>query len=171
MLDIMKDSRVGAFGVISAIIIIALKWSALTYLLQEVITKQLSFAWVVLIIVGSAMWSRWWMVIAVSSWKLARSNGLAAMFHGIKRQYVSAATTTTLFIYLMVLMIYAMNVPNDKYFFWLAFLIPMVAAVVGWVTAKWMKAKLGGLTGDTYGAMTELIEAVTLVVTVMFVYQ
>lgn len=170
MLDIMKDSRVGAFGVISAIVIVALKWSALTYLLQEVVAKQLSLAWLVLIIVGTAMWSRWWMVIAVSSWKPARSNGLASMFHGIKRQYVSTSTTTTLFIYLIVLMIYAINVPNDKNFFWLALLIPMLSAIVGWVAAKWMKAKLDGLTGDTYGAMIELIEAVTLVIAVMFVY-
>lgn len=170
MLDIMKDSRVGAFGVISAIVMIALKWSSLAYLLHEVATKQISIAWLVLIVVGTAMWSRWWMVIAVSSWKPARSNGLASMFHGIRRQYVSAATTTTLFLYLMALMIYAINVPLKNNFVWLALLIPMLSAIVGWVAAKWMKAKLGGLTGDTYGAMTELIEGVTLVIAVMFIY-
>ena len=122
MLEIMKDSRVGAFGVISAIINIALKWSALVYLLQEIANKQLSIDWLVLIIVGAAMWSRWWMVIAVSSWKPARSNGLASMFHGIKRQYVSAATITSLFLYVIALMFYVVNVSVYNNFLWLALL-------------------------------------------------
>lgn len=170
MLEIMKDSRVGAFGVISAIINIALKWAALVYLLQEVANKQLSIVWLVLIIVGTSMWSRWWMVIAVSSWKPARSNGLASMFHGIKRQCVSAATTTSLFLYLMPLMFYVINISGYKDFLWLALLLPMISAIVGWVVAKWMKAKLDGLTGDTYGAMTEIIESINLVIAVMFIY-
>ena len=67
-------------------------------------------------------------------------------------------------------MIYAINFPFDNNFLWLALIIPMVSAIVGWVAAKWMKAHLGGLTGDTYGAMTELIESVSLVISVMFIY-
>lgn len=169
MLEIMKDSRVGAFGVISAIISIAVKWAALTFLFEQ-ITEQLSVIWVVLIIVGTTMWSRWWMVIAISSWKPARNHGLGAMFHGIKLQYVSTSTAVSLFIYLIALMFYVVKSPLNMDFLWLALILPIGSAIVGWLTAKWMKAKLDGLTGDTYGAMTEVIESVNLVISVMFVY-
>lgn len=170
MLDIMKDSRVGSFGVLAAIFVIALKWSSLYTILTMIQLKQLSIVWLILIIIGTVMWSRWWMVIAISSWKPARSGGLGALFHGIGLNYVSISTALSLFIYLISLMIYVAKYPMDVHFLWLAIVIPIMSAIIGWITAKWMKAKLDGLTGDTYGAMTEMIESLILVISVIFIY-
>lgn len=170
MLDIMKDSRVGSFGVLAAIFVITLKASALISIINLISEKQLSVAWLVLIIIGIFMWSRWWIVIAISSWKPARPGGLASLFHGLRPQYVSTSTALSLFIYLMAIMLYVLISSIHVYFVWLAILIPIVTAIIGWLMAKWMKLKLGGLTGDTYGAMTEVVEACMLVISVIFLH-
>ena len=41
-----------------------------------------------------------------------------------------------------------------------------VALALGW----WMSRMLGGMTGDTYGAVNELAEAAALLLGIVFVY-
>jgi len=171
MLDIMKDSRVGAFGVIAALFMLLLKFAGLYYLFQQHEEQGVSLSWLVLAIVAATMWSRWWMVISISSWKPARAEGMANLFNGVKHQYISVMTAISLFIYLMALMIYVITTDGNLYYVWLSLLIPICTAIVGWLIAKWLKRKLGGLTGDTYGAMNEIVEALNIVLVVIFMYQ
>ncbi|MFC6331053.1 adenosylcobinamide-GDP ribazoletransferase [Paenibacillus septentrionalis] len=170
MLDIMKDSRVGAFGVLAACFVLLLKFAGLQYLFQQHIEQQLSITWLLLAIGAATTWSRWWMVISISSWKPARPSGLGELFNGVKLNHVSIATAISLFIYLMALMIYVSTTGGNLYYVWLSLLIPVCTAIVGWLIAKWLKRKLGGLTGDTYGAMNEIVEALNVTLVVVFIY-
>jgi len=170
MLDIMKDSRVGSYGILAAIFVLLLKFAGLYYLFEQYAEHQLGITWLLLAIGAACMWSRWWMVISISSWKPAREGGLGQLFNGIKLQYVSVATAISLFIYLMALMIYVIIIGGNLYYVWLSLLIPVCSAIVGWLIAKWLKRKLGGLTGDTYGAMNEIVEALNVMLVVIFIY-
>lgn len=171
MLDIMKDSRVGAFGVVAAMLLMLLKFAGLYYLFQQHAEQGVSLSWLMLAIAAATTWSRWWMVISISSWKPARAEGMAQLFNGVKHQYISVMTAISLFIYLMALMIYVITTDGNLYYVWLSLLLPICTAIVGWLIAKWLKRKLGGLTGDTYGAMNEIVEALNIVLVVIFMYQ
>ena len=45
----------------------------------------------------------------------------------------------------------------------------VAAGLVGWAVARWLVARLGGLTGDTYGALNEVTEGVVLALALVFV--
>lgn len=171
MLEIMKDSRAGSYGVIAALFILLLKFSGLYFLFEQIAEHGLSISWMLLAIAAATMWSRWWMVISISSWKPARMVGLGQLFNGVNLQYVSVMTAASLFIYLMALMIFVITTGGNLYYVWLSLLIPICSAIMGWLIAKWLKRKLGGLTGDTYGAMNEVVEALIIVLVVVFIYQ
>lgn len=73
MLEIMKDSRVGAMGVIACVLLLMLKASLLyTVLVERNVSGLLLLPMV---------WSRWFMVHAMKRWPKARNDdGLAARF-------------------------------------------------------------------------------------------
>lgn len=168
MLDIMKDSRVGAMGVLAAIFVILSKTAVLFQLLQLANQNLAELKYVFIALTAATLWSRWWMVAAIAYWKPARTSGLGQLFQGIPLKYVSYSTVVALFIYLMPLIFYMMNYPEASNLIWLAMLLPITSAIVGYVQAKWLSHKLGGLTGDTYGAMTEMLEVVNLFVVIIF---
>jgi cobalamin synthase len=41
--------------------------------------------------------------------------------------------------------------------------------LTGWILATYISRKLGGLTGDTYGALNELLETLLLLSIIIFV--
>ncbi|HEY4392033.1 MAG TPA: adenosylcobinamide-GDP ribazoletransferase, partial [Paenibacillus sp.] len=77
MLEIMKDSRVGAMGVLACVLLLLFKMTLLATLLSRG-----------LYVSGAAMmtapvWSRWFMSLAMRHWPTARGGeGLAARFRG-----------------------------------------------------------------------------------------
>ncbi|MFF2482544.1 adenosylcobinamide-GDP ribazoletransferase [Paenibacillus sp. NPDC058071] len=168
MLEIMKDSRVGAMGVIAAVLLLLFKFAVLTelYGIAAVGSDESS------IVVFAAMaivpaWSRWWMAAAIAGWPNARQGeGIGAMFrlagwkHSAGGGLIAAAYS---FIALTAL---------GKLGFFEAMIAAAVAALVtafvGWASAVWLSRKLGGLTGDTYGAMNEAVEAVLLLAALLW---
>lgn len=160
MLEIMKDSRVGAMGVLAAVLLLLLKFSLLVSLLRDVrpgASLTLLFA--------VPVWSRWWMACAIVRWPYAGGdNGLGSYFRGAGtgRVIVSLATGLVLtaagtilghFSPLQVLL--------------LCSLAPLMSLFAGWISASWISRRLGGLTGDTYGALNELTEAALLLAAVI----
>lgn len=151
MLEIMKDSRVGAFGVLAAFFILLMKWAALTWLLSQLKSGKLSEIELFYILLLVPAMSRWWMAAAVVHWPyVGGSNGLGSYYSEAGKSYtfLSALPAAAVLIYLL---------PALK---WL--ILPGIQLVLGLVVIRMIIRRLGGLTGDSYGALNEAVEAAGL---------
>lgn len=155
MLEIMKDSRVGAMGVIAAVVLLLIKFAALVTLFERADSPAV---WMLLAI--GPIWSRWWMTAAIKLWPNAREGGMGAMFRAAKRRHVVGSLLTAAVISAILLSFSGLG--GEKTIISLV-VMAAAAAVTGTVLAVWFNRKLGGLTGDTYGAMNEAAEAACLV--------
>ncbi|MBH5316495.1 adenosylcobinamide-GDP ribazoletransferase [Paenibacillus sp. GSMTC-2017] len=166
MLEIMKDSRVGAMGVLSAVFLLLIKVSLLVELIEgQNLGNQISL---LTVIIMAACWSRAWMTVAITGWSPARKNeGVGVLFNGIKRRWSAISLSLAAIISFTTLIINDINYINSLFIITAAFLITMIC---GYGLASWLNRKLGGLTGDTYGAMNEAIELAILLGTVIWTY-
>jgi adenosylcobinamide-GDP ribazoletransferase len=143
-LEIMRDSRVGSMGVLAGICLLLLKIFFLNSIAQDMkIPVLLAFP-----VLG-----RWSMVYAVSLYPYARStSGLGALFvEYAKHYYVLVATIIVLIITIPLLL-------------WKAFPVFIVIGFATWMMSRRLSKRLGGLTGDTYGAICETMETLSLAV-------
>jgi len=155
MLDIMKDSRVGAMGVIAGVILLLVKFAALAALFER---ADSSVVWVLLAL--GPVWSRWWMTAAIAGWPNAREGGMGAMFRASGPRHAAAAAVVAAVVSAAALRLTGLAAMQA----WIAAaVLAFSAAIVGAALAVWLNRKLGGLTGDTYGAMNEAAEAACLV--------
>lgn len=180
MLEIMKDSRVGAMGVIACVLLLMMKAA----LIADMIARGNWLYGALLIL--PMIWSRWFMVYAMSAWPNARGDdGLAVLFKGLGgrnevQRARSAAIGLTLVsgvITIAVVWLFkadmaiadAMVSGFGSLPWWLypvtsVIVLPVACYYIGRFVAARISARLGGLTGDTYGAMNELLEAALLTV-------
>jgi adenosylcobinamide-GDP ribazoletransferase len=145
-LEIMKDSRVGAFGVVGGVLLLLLKFNALLAL-------PLGHRWSALVTVP--VLARWAMTWVMARYPQARSGGLGVLFStGLGRRQVGLASVVAVAV-------------SFSLMGWIEALILLAAT---WVTATLMArlamARIHGLSGDVYGATCELVEAVLLLVVV-----
>ena len=145
-LEIMRDSRVGAFGVIGAIAVLLLKYGALVSLLT---LPQPGKEWALCLF---PTLSRWTMVVLLGAFPYVRTQGLGSPFHGTG---IKIATTIA-----GISALAASVLLGGFAGLGLFFGVTVVAWLMGWAIAK----TLGGLTGDAYGATNEIIETVVLIV-------
>lgn len=165
MLEIMKDSRVGAMGVIVCVLHLLLKFSLLYTLLGTGGTGGVCFLLAVV-----PIWSRWFMVAAIHGWPYARrDSGLGSFFRGVTKWHVTfsslvALFTTTLFITMFSTWLADSSMISFSLTYGLTIICSFAAGtiLIGWLLATYISRKLGGLTGDTYGALNELLEALLL---------
>lgn len=163
MLEIMKDSRVGAMGVLAAVLLLLFKASLLAYLLeggQTVLYGPL--------LVIAPIWSRAWMSAAIAGWPNARQGeGIAVLFNEVK--WLQAATAFILAAVISSIVFWIVGVGAN-----VALIVMLITGMItigcGGFLAAWLNRKLGGLTGDTYGAMNEAIEAAILFGAVIWLY-
>jgi adenosylcobinamide-GDP ribazoletransferase len=140
-LEIMRDSRVGAFGVIGVICLLLLKFNLLAGIPNHVLIK--------LLLVVPAL-SRWNMTFAVVIFPYARPEGLGTIYKeysGIKE--LLWATVLAAGIAGLVLGVYGV-------------LLMVLGAVITYLLGIKIKRELGGLTGDIYGFISELSEVMLL---------
>ncbi|MEC0248215.1 adenosylcobinamide-GDP ribazoletransferase [Paenibacillus chitinolyticus] len=168
MLEIMKDSRVGAMGVIVCVAVLLLKWSVMVPLLTG---GALTGSWILLLV---PVWSRTFMAAAVALWPYARSGGgLGGFFEGEKKPFALLGAGVALFLSAGAVAFFhesggtlslkpSLHVLEGAGPVWWGIMLLMVTFALGGVLAAWMAKKLGGLTGDTYGALNELLEALLL---------
>lgn len=165
MLDIMKDSRVGAMGVIAAVLLLLLKASLIAELLGN---KSISTLAIAAVLMLSTVWSRTWMSVAIAGWKPARPNeGIGQLFHGVKGGNAVIAVAIAFIISFVTLMINDVNILNSTIIAGIAMLVTLF---IGGGMSIWLNKKLGGLTGDTYGAMNEAVELALLLAAVIWTY-
>ena len=155
-LEIMKDSRVGAFGVLAIVLLILGKWS----LIHDMPESLLPYALIAMMAIG-----RFTMTAAIVFFPYARPEGMGKAFaeHAGKDSFFFAVLT----IAVMVLCFYF-----AAGFFTAG--VTVVAALAALLFTFWAGRRLtrflGGLTGDTYGAVTELSEMLVLAVFLLAVY-
>lgn len=163
MLEIMKDSRVGAMGVLAAILLLMFKASLLAELIEG---GKIALYGPILII--TPIWSRTWMSVAIAGWPNARKGeGIAVLFNEVKRIQATAAFILTAILSFIVLWIAGVD---TKVIIVMMLAISLITISCGGILAEWLNRKLGGLTGDTYGAMNELIEAALLFGAVIWIH-
>jgi adenosylcobinamide-GDP ribazoletransferase len=141
-LDILRDPRLGSFGGIGLGLLLLVKLAAIQGIWGS--------PWRLLALFVIPVLARWALVIAARAFPLARPEGMAAHFRqGLGwREVVIASVTAALAAALMG---------------WrgLALLGAVIAAMLA--VSRLAVARLGGLTGDVYGAIVETAETAALV--------
>jgi adenosylcobinamide-phosphate synthase/adenosylcobinamide-GDP ribazoletransferase len=158
MLEIMKDSRVGAMGVIAGVLQLGLKASLLT----PWTAAASPAAWLPLLTVP--VWSRAFLAAAIAGWPYARAEGLGALLRGVRLRHAAGAAGAAAALAALVLAaeLRSGTAPSGA----VLQLAAMAAVTYGggaWLAAR-IARKLGGLTGDTYGALNEALETALLLV-------
>ncbi len=151
-LAIMRDSHTGAFGVLGAVCLALVKYSALVALLHG--QRNLLLAGVLL----APILSRWAMVVATISFPYGRSGEtLGATFRqSAGRPQLIAASVWTLLLLTLISIVTRLG-------FWWGIAAFGSSAGLTYVLARFALGRLPGLTGDVYGAINEVIEAMVLV--------
>ncbi|MGF9914036.1 adenosylcobinamide-GDP ribazoletransferase [Paenibacillus ehimensis] len=170
MLEIMKDSRVGAMGVIAAVLVLLLKWSLLTELLPAAAAGGQGNLWLLLALVP--LWSRWYMVVAIAWWPYARQagSGMGGFFRGVGAGHAAGSGLVALLLSFCVAAAGEAFGGLSLPFWHMVGIVAILLAVTvgaGVLMSVSIHRKLGGLTGDTYGAMNELLEAALLLALVL----
>ena len=146
ILQIMKDSRAGSFGAVSIILVAVLEVSTFAEL-ARLSTWQLCAA-----IYSAPIIARLMMVVTIGSFPYARAEGMGKAFAEFttRRTIIFAAGETILLLLPLFLI--------DKIFLLCAAAASLVALIVTWSFATFAAEKIGGVTGDIYGAVTTLSE-------------
>ncbi|MEM8641213.1 MAG: adenosylcobinamide-GDP ribazoletransferase [Cyanobacteria bacterium P01_G01_bin.54] len=147
-LVVMRDSVTGAFGVMTAVMILLLKWGAIA----ELETVR---GWAM---VMAAVWGRWGQVVAIAQYPYLRPAGKGAMH---KAEFQAPQDWVWGVILILGLVLLQISLAREKY---LCILLTTIwGGLLSWGTARWLGRQLGGHTGDTYGAIVEWTEALYLV--------
>ncbi len=141
-LAIMKDPASGPIAVTVLILIMLVKWSALiTIINQQELGKLL-----VIPVMGRVS-----ILLLMLSTPYVREKGLGEAISN-NLPVLEARTVVLLSLFICAWM--------------LGFFVMVVAGLLIWMLRRMVLQRLGGATGDVYGAVLEIVEAATLVVVV-----
>ncbi|MBZ9577981.1 adenosylcobinamide-GDP ribazoletransferase [Patescibacteria group bacterium] len=141
ILEIMRDSRVGVMGVIGIVTLLLLKFSLIASLPQNILWRAL---------ITMVVFARWSQVLACFTSNYARKEGKAEYFieyNSKKEFFLGGLLTMALFLLLMEL----------KGIILLALSLLPICLFITYV-----KKRIGGMTGDTIGATSEVAEIAVL---------
>ncbi len=141
-LEIMKDSRVGAGGVVGLVLGLLLKWQALVAVPDRMKWHALLLFPVI---------ARFGQVQTVVFARNARENGLGSSFiKGAGAPHLVIATGLTLAAVSLLLGTTGL-------------IIPASTTLFTWLARSWFNRAIGGVTGDVVGCISELNEILALV--------
>ncbi len=146
ILEIMRDSRVGVMGVIGIVCLLLLKFILIVSIPREVLWKSL---------IMMAVFARWSQVLACYTSNYAREEGKAKYFieYAGKREFLAGSfLTIALFLLLMELE---------------GVILLILSFLPVFLFINYVKRRIGGMTGDTIGATSEIAEIVVLFFTVI----
>ena len=152
ILEIMKDSRAGSFGVVSLILVAILNISALAEL------ARISVELICAAIYSAPIIGRLAMVYVIKKFPYARPAGIGKAFsiYATQKIFLIALIETILFLLPIILL-------DAK-----IFLISMSALIISIIFAncagKFSTKKIGGVTGDIYGAVEILAETFAIII-------
>src|SRR5258708_4403169 len=136
-LEIMRDPHVGAFGVVGLLCVVALKIAAVHALPTSLRLQTL--------VLAPAL-GRWAIVLTAAVFRYGRATGLGAPLK-------SAATPGVFAVASLLPLVACLSVGP------VGIVCGLAATVVALGLGRWLMRLLPGLTGDTYGAACELVEA------------
>ena len=154
-LDVMRDSHTGAYGAITAIVIIILKTLALTALLKSqfsILNSQFSIP----LICG---WSRWAQLMAIARFPYLRESGKGKLHQKAVTSFWDALPSALILVALGISGYYLDLLSLEQ-----ILTLPIVTVFFGWGFSVWIARQFGGHTGDTYGAIVEWTEVILLCV-------
>ena len=157
ILEIMKDSRVGAFGAVSLVLLAAVEISAFIEMIQ------ISIVWSLTAIFSAPIISRLMMVVTIGEFPYARREGMGKAF-------AKYTTWRTIFMALAetILILSPIIFINAK-----MFAAIMLALIISFgftlYFGNFAVKKIGGVTGDIYGAVSTLVELIVLIILVVIV--
>ena len=140
-LKIMRDSRIGVMGTAGVVFILLFKFTLISGIPRDFLWKALIMA---------PVFARWAQAFSCRIADYARKEGKAKHFieyAGKKEILVGAAFTSVLFIFLM-------GIKGGILFFF--------SLLSVYLFVKYARRKIGGMTGDTIGAVNEIAEALVL---------
>ena len=141
MLEIMRDSRIGAHGAAALNLLLIAKVAALA---QAVERRDL------LSLLAFPAVARWLGALLVVLFPYVRAEGLGRAFSGEAGRTQLAVATA-----IVVVVVAVLGTP---------LILPALGTTAAvFAFAFWLHRRLGGLTGDVYGAAIELGEVVMLI--------
>ena len=132
-LEIMKDSRIGSFGVVAFVFVTLLKWQLLT----AIPTAE----FIPMALIMMPLMSRWSLVLSIRSYPYARKEGMGAAFANLAPKHVITYNTISTFFMPIVILIIGAILYTLLYSAYSIFSVADVGYVVG----------LGVLTYATLG--------------------
>ena len=136
-LQIMRDSRIGVMGVIGVVCLLLLKFTFIVNIPQNILWKAL---------IMMSVYARWSQVLSCYISRYARQEGKAKNFieyAGKKEILLASIPTFGLFLLLI-------QIKGAILFF--VSILPILLFI------NYIKRKIGGMTGDTIGAVNEVAE-------------
>ncbi len=147
MLTIMRDSHIGVMGVLALISVILLK---ISFLYSISIYSKIAALFLMCIL------SRWSMVFAIFLFPYARKEGKAKIFiQGINFKIFILATIITFACVFLLLRTAGV-------------LVFIIVSIFTYLAGKFISSKIGGITGDTLGALCEINEVLILLTVAVF---
>lgn len=141
-LEIMKDSHVGAFGVITIVFLLLIKFE----MLKEFIITEKN-VWLLILPPTIARIAAG---LVLSFYETTKKSGLGYTFHSSDpRIFWAIGFIVTLII---------SSILNIKSLIFIG-----IAILASNLMALWAKKKIGGLNGDIYGAIVETVEVIGMV--------
>ena len=181
-LEIMKDSRIGSFGVVAFVFVTLLKWQLLT----AIPTAE----FIPMALIMMPLMSRWSLVLSIRSYPYAREQRMGAAFANLAPKHVITYNTLSTFFMPIVILLIGVILYTLLYGVYSIFSIADVGYVVGLgvlvyatlgifqinivsmiityiinrILNHYIVKQLGGTTGDTYGFVVEVTEVLLLLI-------
>ncbi|MGB3507950.1 MAG: adenosylcobinamide-GDP ribazoletransferase [Microcoleaceae cyanobacterium] len=146
-LEVMADSATGAFGAMAAIALLLLKVTALTDLDSDRL----------LALMAVAGWGRWGQLVAIARYPYLKPTGKGAFHKEVKYSICDFLGGV-----LLLLSLSGIQILLDPESWLVASGMAIGGIAIATLTGAWFNHRLGGHTGDTYGAVVEWTEALLL---------
>ncbi len=143
-LEIMKDSRIGTMGTLALVFVILIKCAALSSLTPKLAVTAIILAPCV---------SRNAMAVSLAIFPCARKSGLANLFSN-RKQIVGAVASTIIAILPGFFILKGIQMTGACI---------LAGIILGLLFSFFCLRRLGGITGDTLGAQSEICETAIII--------
>ncbi len=141
-LKIMKDSLIGTYGALAIVIMLLMK----AVLLYEISSCAVGGRRFYTVLILTPVVGRFCMVLSIRIFKTAKTEGFGYIFKSSVRTIDAAAAAVITALLLFAAWGFA------------GFIVMAAAVLFMLAAARWISLGIGGLNGDSYGAICELSE-------------